>query len=84
MKKESFLFSSTNTIPNINVYQQMGQEFKRVPSEYVFGIYQIYMEAMFHVHMGDDTSCFFLCIIGVKHGYPLSFELEQMFDKFVK
>ena len=78
MKKDSLLFSSTNNMPNINLYQQMEQELKRLQCEYMISIYQICMKTMFRVQMRDDTSCFFRSVIGVKHVSPLSFELMQI------
>ena len=78
MKKDSLLFSSLNNMPNINLYQQMGQELKRLQCEYKISIYQICMKTMFRVQMGDHTSHFFPSVLGVKHLYPVSFELMQI------
>ena len=64
-------------MPNINVYQQMGQDLKRLQCEYKISIYQICMKTMFRVQMGDHTSHFFPSVLGVKHLYPVSFELMQ-------
>ena len=65
MKKDSLLFSSTNNMPNINMYQQKVKELKRLQCEYVISIDQVCMKMMFRVQIGDDTSRFSLASLAL-------------------